>query len=148
MRADAVVGRWVSNEETSKSYGIPVGVYSWGVWFSQQNACIYRYHDRFDNLIGYRIDACKDVSIDLTKNSVEFNDLIVDLYIKVSEDNLINPKDTIVEDLDELDELRKNNQISMDDCKIIENIVSELLFTPENIISMTDTAIKHAVTIQ
>lgn len=143
---DLAVGRWVAVE--SKDYASPVGAYSWGVWWKNKNIGAYRIHDPHGNLMAYRLDVLKDVVISSHEEecSLTFSDLVVDMWMWPDHENSAGSSlEMIVEDLDELDTLRDNKIISVEDCLKINDEINAVLSAPEAVAHAIDSAIEKAV---
>lgn len=148
---DLVVGRWVA--AVTQTYTSPAGAYSWGVWWKNENIGAYRVHDPFGNLMAYRLDILKDVTIAKTDNEcqLEFTDLIVDVWMwphHRDEKRTIGSGDVSVEDLGELDASRESGHVSMEDCYCVNNTLDRLLTDPNAMVMSIDSAIEAAVRLK
>jgi hypothetical protein len=162
------VGRWVSSGDTE--FGSPVNSYSWGVWSINgplKNIGTYRMHDMHGNLLAYRLDILKDVTIQASsslsshstphstsschpiEDRIEFSDLVVDCWLWPEEEDgriRIRPQDTTVDDLEELHSTREQGQglLSAGDVALINDTLFDILEDPREVVAAVDVAIAEA----
>jgi hypothetical protein len=148
------VGRWLPSS-TSHSYQMPIGSYSWGVWRKDLNVGVYRIHDRYGNLIAYRVDILRDVemrkkkafsSSSLSSDSIQFFDLVVDLWLWPNDEGKVTEKEQVaVEDLDELSELKACGLVSDGDSQLIDETLCAVRSHPQRYVDLVDESIQRAV---
>jgi hypothetical protein len=139
------VGRWLPSEENN--YNMPLGSFSWGVWWKDEPVGAYRLHDPYGNLIAYRLDVLKDVrmmKID-SNDLIQFSDLVVDLWLWPNEEGQVSPADVQVEDLEELEALKKAGSISLEDSKVIDRVVKDVKDHPQRVVDLVDRSILTAI---
>jgi predicted RNA-binding protein associated with RNAse of E/G family len=139
------VGRWLPSE--GKNYNMPLGSFSWGVWWKEEDIGAYRLHDPHGNLISYRFDVLKDVRmIKIDSNDlIQFSDLVVDLWLWPDEEGKVSPGDVQVEDLEELENLKKAGSISLADSQLIDRVVKDVREQPQRFVDLVDRSILEAV---
>jgi hypothetical protein len=143
--SELCVGRYVAAEDTE--YGSLKGSFSWGVWWKHHNVGAYRIHDRFGNLLVYRFDILKHVKLWSNEDNdmIEFQDMIVDLWMWPDENGQIDREETSVDDLDELDTARESGAVTIAECENIATVTSDLLWNPDKYSKMVDNAIDDAM---
>jgi hypothetical protein len=139
------VGRWLPSE--GKNYNMPLGSFSWGVWWKEEDIGAYRLHDPHGNLISYRFDVLKDVRmIKIDSNDlIQFSDLVVDLWLWPDDEGKVSPGDVQVEDLEELENLKKAGSISLADSQLIDRVVKDVREQPQRFVDLVDRSILEAV---
>lgn len=144
--SNVVVGRWLS--PVDDPFGHPPGSFSFGVWWKSQHLGAYRLHGPAGNLVGYRFDVCKDVRLSSCKDqgdSVEFCDLVVDFFLwPNASGELTAEQGTTFEDLDELDDFRRQGLVSAEDSRIVELCVHQATVSPHLLQRAVDEAIDMA----
>ena len=145
------VGRWISTGE--QSYGSPKNSYSWGVWATNglmTNIGAYRLHDCYGNLLAYRLDIVKEVSMRKTITSsvindvIEFQDMIVDCWLWPNNKFYINSEEILVEDLEEFCLINENKLLVEEDGFMVNDTLDMILSEPNIVIDVIDEAITEA----
>jgi predicted RNA-binding protein associated with RNAse of E/G family len=126
---------------------MPLGSFSWGVWWKEEDIGAYRLHDPHGNLISYRFDVLKDVRmIKIDSNDlIQFSDLVVDLWLWPDDEGKVSPGDVQVEDLEELENLKKAGSISLADSQLIDRVVKDVREQPQRFVDLVDRSILEAV---
>jgi hypothetical protein len=142
------VGRWVA-KKASLQYKTPIGAYTWGVWWKDQDIGAYRIHDPLHNIIAYRLDIIKDVKIIKQNNNdiIEFLDMIIDIWLWPDNNGKISNScyDITIEDLNEMKELYQKNSLRSDEVSQIENMMKYVILHPDKIVNNIDQAIDSAI---